>query len=250
MVPEGSSDAPPAGRRSELPTSTSAVVASPATARTASAGVPTCLRPSPPGPGRPNAHAKRSIDRLRKRQERARLAQLDAAAVPHDPGRKRRFCSDACKQAAYRARKRAREQARQRAQDDTRRQQREEQARRQRDRLAAPRRARRDQPPRPLLRDLRRPPRSPHHSPRPGRPRPRPAPLQRPTRQGRLDRVPRGSRRLPGQAEQLRAKYGLQVTTDGSSRAPRPSKASATVRPPRLPLMVRNTATRPPGAVI
>jgi hypothetical protein len=75
--------------------------------------------------------------------------------------------------------------------------------------LAAPRRARRDQPPRPLLRDLRRPPRSPHHSPRPGRPRPRPAPLQRPTRQGRLDRVPRGSRRLPGQAEQLRAKYGL-----------------------------------------
>ena len=27
---------------------------------------------------------------------------------PDDPGRKRRFCSDACKQAAYRARKRAR----------------------------------------------------------------------------------------------------------------------------------------------
>jgi endogenous inhibitor of DNA gyrase (YacG/DUF329 family) len=39
---------------------------------------------------------------------------------PDDPGRKRRFCSDACKQAAYRARQRAREQARQRAQDDTR----------------------------------------------------------------------------------------------------------------------------------
>jgi endogenous inhibitor of DNA gyrase (YacG/DUF329 family) len=37
---------------------------------------------------------------------------------PDDPGRKRRFCSDACKQAAYRARKRAREQARQRAEDD------------------------------------------------------------------------------------------------------------------------------------
>jgi predicted acyl esterase len=36
---------------------------------------------------------------------------------PDDPGRKRRFCSDACKQAAYRARKRAR------------RRQREEQAR-------------------------------------------------------------------------------------------------------------------------
>jgi predicted nucleic acid-binding Zn ribbon protein len=40
---------------------------------------------------------------------------------PDDPGRKRRFCSDACKQAAYRARKRAREQARQRAEDDARR---------------------------------------------------------------------------------------------------------------------------------
>jgi hypothetical protein len=59
---------------------------------------------------------------------------------PDDPGRKRRFCSDAGKQAAYRARKRAREQARQRAQDDARRQ-REEQARRQRDR------ARRTPPP-------------------------------------------------------------------------------------------------------
>jgi hypothetical protein len=49
---------------------------------------------------------------------------------PDDPGRKRRFCSAACKQAAYRARKRAREQAHQRAQDDARRRQREEQARR------------------------------------------------------------------------------------------------------------------------
>jgi endogenous inhibitor of DNA gyrase (YacG/DUF329 family) len=53
---------------------------------------------------------------------------------PDDAGRKRRFCSDACKQAAYRQRKRAHEQARQRAQDDTRRRQREEQARRTRDR--------------------------------------------------------------------------------------------------------------------
>jgi predicted nucleic acid-binding Zn ribbon protein len=44
---------------------------------------------------------------------------------PDDPGRKRRFCSDACKQAAYRARQRAR----QHAQDDARQQQREEQAR-------------------------------------------------------------------------------------------------------------------------
>jgi hypothetical protein len=56
---------------------------------------------------------------------------------PDDPGRKRRFCSDACKQAAYRQRKRAREQARQRAQDDTRRQ-REEQARRTRTRRPPP----------------------------------------------------------------------------------------------------------------
>jgi hypothetical protein len=40
---------------------------------------------------------------------------------PDDPGRKRRFCADACKQAAYRARKRASEQARQRAEDDARR---------------------------------------------------------------------------------------------------------------------------------
>jgi endogenous inhibitor of DNA gyrase (YacG/DUF329 family) len=37
---------------------------------------------------------------------------------PDDPGRKRRFCSDACKQAAYRARKRVREQAHQRAQQE------------------------------------------------------------------------------------------------------------------------------------
>jgi endogenous inhibitor of DNA gyrase (YacG/DUF329 family) len=43
---------------------------------------------------------------------------------PDDPGRKRRFCSDACKQAAYRARQRARH-----AQDDARQHQREEQAR-------------------------------------------------------------------------------------------------------------------------
>jgi endogenous inhibitor of DNA gyrase (YacG/DUF329 family) len=49
---------------------------------------------------------------------------------PDDPGRKRRFCSDACKQAAYRQRQRAREEAHQRAQDDARRRQREEQARR------------------------------------------------------------------------------------------------------------------------
>ena len=52
---------------------------------------------------------------------------------PDDPGRERRFCSDACKQAAYRARKREREQARRHAH--------EEHARRQRDR------ARRTPPP-------------------------------------------------------------------------------------------------------
>jgi Protein of unknown function (DUF2786) len=55
---------------------------------------------------------------------------------PDDPGRKRRFCSDGCEQAAYRARQRASEQARQRAQDDARRQ-RDEQARR-RDRARRP----------------------------------------------------------------------------------------------------------------
>ena len=54
---------------------------------------------------------------------------------PDDPGRKRRFCSDACKQAAYRARQRTREQAHQRAQqEDARRRAREEHARRARDR--------------------------------------------------------------------------------------------------------------------
>jgi predicted house-cleaning noncanonical NTP pyrophosphatase (MazG superfamily) len=59
---------------------------------------------------------------------------------PDDPGRKRRFCSDACKQAAYRQRKRAREQARQQAQDGAHRRARED-ARRARDR------ARRSPPP-------------------------------------------------------------------------------------------------------
>jgi hypothetical protein len=57
---------------------------------------------------------------------------------PDDPGRKRRYCSDACKQAAYRARQRAREQARQRAHEDARRRQREEQARRPRSRRPPP----------------------------------------------------------------------------------------------------------------
>jgi hypothetical protein len=140
--PGGLSDAPPAGRRSEPLTSTSAVVASPATARTASAGVPTCLPPSPPGPGRPNAHAKRSIDRLRKRQERARLASsiprpclttraASAASAP-TPASSRLPCPQARPGAGPPASP---------GRDDTRRQQREEQARRQRDR------ARRTPPP-------------------------------------------------------------------------------------------------------
>jgi endogenous inhibitor of DNA gyrase (YacG/DUF329 family) len=57
---------------------------------------------------------------------------------PDDPGRKRRFCSDACKQAAYRQRKREREQARQRAHEDARRRARDEQTRRARDRGRRP----------------------------------------------------------------------------------------------------------------
>jgi hypothetical protein len=42
----------------------------------------------------------------------ARPAAAASFGQPDDPGRKRRFCSDACKQAAYRQRKREREQAR------------------------------------------------------------------------------------------------------------------------------------------
>jgi hypothetical protein len=49
---------------------------------------------------------------------------------PDDPGRKRRFCSDACKQAAYRARKRHADQARRRAEEETARRAREERRRR------------------------------------------------------------------------------------------------------------------------
>jgi hypothetical protein len=79
---------------------------------------------------------------------------------PDDPGRKRRFCSAACKQAAYRARKRHQQQeARRRAEEEARR--REEQARRTRTRRP---------PPRPVLWCLRWPPRRPHPPSRPGRP--------------------------------------------------------------------------------
>jgi hypothetical protein len=49
---------------------------------------------------------------------------------PDDPGRKRRFCADACKQAAYRARKRHADQARRRAEEEAARRAREEQRRR------------------------------------------------------------------------------------------------------------------------
>ena len=50
-----------------------------------------------------------------------------AFSQPDDPGRKRRFCGDACKQAAYRRRKRQAEQ--QRRYGDWASQQREEQRR-------------------------------------------------------------------------------------------------------------------------
>ena len=49
---------------------------------------------------------------------------------PDDPGRKRRFCSAACKQAAYRQRKRREQEARRRAEEEAARRRREEQARR------------------------------------------------------------------------------------------------------------------------
>ncbi|HEY3036910.1 MAG TPA: DUF2786 domain-containing protein [Streptosporangiaceae bacterium] len=52
---------------------------------------------------------------------------------PDDPGRKRRFCSAACKQAAYRQRKRREQQARRRAEEEAARRAREE-ARRARER--------------------------------------------------------------------------------------------------------------------
>ncbi len=55
---------------------------------------------------------------------------------PDDPGRKRRFCSAACKQAAYRARKRREQQARRRAEEEAARRAREE-ARRARERARA-----------------------------------------------------------------------------------------------------------------
>jgi membrane protein involved in colicin uptake len=67
-----------------------------------------------------------------------------AFSQPDDPGRKRRFCADACKQAAYRARKRHAEHARRRAEEEAARRAREE--RRQRDEQARHRRAHRPPP--------------------------------------------------------------------------------------------------------
>ena len=62
---------------------------------------------------------------------RCRCEQCGAGfEQPDDPGRKRRFCSAACKQAAYRARKRREQQARRRAEEEAARRRREEQARR------------------------------------------------------------------------------------------------------------------------
>jgi uncharacterized protein DUF2786 len=63
---------------------------------------------------------------------------------PDDPGRKRRFCSAACKQAAYRQRKRREEQARRRAEEEAARRARED-ARRRREEQA--RRTRTHRPP-------------------------------------------------------------------------------------------------------
>ena len=56
---------------------------------------------------------------------------------PDDPGRKRRFCSAACKQAAYRDRKRREQEARRRAEEEAARRAREEARRRQRERARA-----------------------------------------------------------------------------------------------------------------
>jgi hypothetical protein len=55
---------------------------------------------------------------------------------PDDPGRKRRFCSAACKQAVYRARKRREQEAQRRAEEEAARRARED-ARRQHDRARA-----------------------------------------------------------------------------------------------------------------
>jgi hypothetical protein len=70
--------------------------------------------------------------------------------------------------------------------------------------------ARRDQPPRPLLRLVRRPPRSPHHSPRPGPPTTAPgaattADTPRPPRPGSPRKPPTAgpSRAAPGQVRSV-----------------------------------------------
>jgi hypothetical protein len=67
---------------------------------------------------------------------------------PDDPGRKRRFCSNACRQAAYRARTRSGQRAREQHEREEARRRAEEQARRAREERRRRQRARQDhQPP-------------------------------------------------------------------------------------------------------
>ncbi len=68
---------------------------------------------------------------------------------PDDPGRKRRFCSNACRQAAYRARVRNGRRAREEREREEARHRAEEEARRARDEERRRRRARQDQEPPP-----------------------------------------------------------------------------------------------------
>jgi predicted nucleic acid-binding Zn ribbon protein len=128
---------------------------------------------------------------------------------PDDPGRKRRFCSDACKQAAYRARKRAHDQPASGRMPV---------AGSARSRPAASgtapgptgRAPCRDQPSRAVLRGVWWPPRAAHLPPRPG-------PVHDRARR-RYDGLcakaaptgfPEEATACRAKAEQLRAKYGL-----------------------------------------
>jgi hypothetical protein len=130
---------------------------------------------------------------------------------PDDPGRKRRFCADACKQAAYRARKRHAEQARRRAEEETARRAREEQAHRARERA----RAHRPPPHRGSSRPSsfcgacagHRGPHTTHHDqPAHERARRRYEGLRA---KAAATGFPEEAAACRGKAEQLRAKYGL-----------------------------------------
>jgi hypothetical protein len=68
---------------------------------------------------------------------------------PDDPGRKRRFCSNACRQAAYRARVRYGQRAREQREREEARRRAEEEARRAREEKRRRRRARQDRQPPP-----------------------------------------------------------------------------------------------------